>query len=635
MNFFDELKRRNVFRVGIAYGIAAWFVLQVADLVLENIEAPHWVIQTLMLFVGLGFVAALIIAWAYELTPEGIKREADVVRDESITHQTARKLNSITLIAVFVLLGFMVLDRFVFERRSVPVSSPETVQAISGEKGEVKPGPGPEAGEKSIAVLPFVDMSAEGDQAYFADGIAEEILNVLVKTHSLKVAGRTSSFQFRGRNEDLRLIGEQLGVEHILEGSIRKSKNRLRITAQLVKANDGFHLWSETYDRDLIDIFAIQDEIARAITDALAIELNLGSGDSSLAQVKTTNMEAYDRYLEAKGLIAERNDFPRMIRLLEEATELDPGFADGWATLAQATALTFYYDVEERETALRAAEPYARRAIELDSGSSAAHTALANVLRDQSLWTEARTSYLKALELNPDNIEAHLQFEQLLIRAGHFREALVHGSRAAELDPLSWINQLYLALALYQTGDKDVAWRTINKAEVLANFRRSLVVRFKLRMALSDGLNDVARQSVRAFLDNPHQTEAMDLLLFGPLIEMLDDPDRARDYLRKLDTSTLRNIGADLFWLAYFEDFELADQWMEVALNQKGDYGEVDGTWLMFPPVEPLFSQPGFKLLMQRNRLESYWRAHGWPNFCRPIDEQDFECGMDAESMGN
>ena len=638
MSFFEELKRRNVFRVGIAYGIAAWVVLQVADLVLENIGSPSWVIQTLMFFVGMGFVAALIIAWAYELTPEGIKREADVIRDESITHHTAGKLNKITLVAVLVLFAFMVLDRFVLtrERGSEPFSqASEQAEQPGDRKRDLTPAvqdpAAPAVSEKSIAVLPFVDMSPEGDQAYFADGIAEEILNVLVKTHTLKVAGRTSSFQFRNRTGDLREIGEQLGVKHILEGSIRKSNNRLRITAQLVKAEDGFHLWSETYDRDLTDIFAIQDEIARAITQALAIELDLSDGTESLAPVLTTNMEAYDRFLEARNLIALRSDFPRMFRLLEEAIELDPQFAAGWAILSQARALGYYYGVEDLSTALKAAEPHARRAIELDPDSSAAHTALANVLRDQFLWNEAHISYVKALVLNPDNVEAQIQFGQMLMRAGHIQGALEHAARAIEIDPLSWINQAFYGVALHMTGDRVAAWRSIDKAEVLSDFGRSLVVRFKVRMALSDGLKDVARQSVQKFVDNPDENEANEVFRFIPLIKMLDEPDRAHEFMRSIDVNKVENIGPDLFWLAYFDDFELAERWMENALARGDTYEDVDGTWIQFPVMHNLYKSPRFKQLLQRSKLEPYWREHGWPEYCRPIDGQDFECGIDNE----
>ncbi len=636
MSFIEELKRRNVFRVGIAYGIASWVLLQIADLVLENIGSPPWVIQTLMFLVGLGFVAALIIAWAYELTPEGIKREADVVRDDSITQHTGKKLNAITLAAVLILLVIMVLDRFVFERPgSGPISkeTPGPVAKVVPAPVELELEPAAKVDEKSIAVLPFVDMSPEGDQAYFADGIAEEILNVLVKTRSLKVAGRTSSFQFRNRNEDLRIIGQKLGVEHILEGSIRKAGNRLRITAQLVKASDGFHLWSETYDRELDDVFAIQDEIARAITKALAIELNLDEGTESLAPVQTTNMVAYDKYLEARALLTQRSDFLLLIKLLEEATTLDPAFAEGWATLAQAHALSFYYDVAKPDEAIRQAEKIARRAIELDPALSTAHSALADSLRDQALWNEAWDSYHVALDLNPDNGETHLQFGQMLIRLGHVREALVHGARAVEIDPLSWINQLYRSNTLFVNGFQDAAWQAMNKAEVLSDFSRSLVVRFKLRMALTEGMNDVARQTVKIFADHPNENEGDQVFHFIPLIEMLDQPQKAREYMRGLNLNEARDISSLMFWAAYFDDLDLADSMMEAGLQGEVaedmvDFGLLDATWLNFRPVDPLFALPNFKLLSKKGQMDIFWRVHGWPEYCRPISESDFECGI-------
>jgi TolB-like protein len=330
MNLLEELKRRNVFKVGIAYAVSAWVLLQIVDLVLENIAAPEWVMQVFMLAVAIGFPFALLFAWAFEMTPDGIKLEKDVDKSQSITQQTGQRITRNTAIALAIAVVLLLADRFWQPSATEPSPAADSVET------PVSAAPVTQPKEESIAVLPFVDMSPKGDQGYFADGISEEILNVLVKTHTLKVAGRTSSFQFRGRNEDLRSIGEQLGVEHILEGSIRKASNRVRITAQLVKASDGFHLWSETYDRELTDIFAIQDEIARSITDALAIELNLADAGQSLVPKSTDNMDAYDRYLEARGLIVQRIDFPRAIELLDEATRMDPQFAEGWAANAQA-----------------------------------------------------------------------------------------------------------------------------------------------------------------------------------------------------------------------------------------------------------------------------------------------------------
>ncbi|MFC1702563.1 adenylyl cyclase, partial [Pseudomonadota bacterium] len=406
MSFFEELKRRNVFRVGIAYAVSAWILLQVVDLVLENIEAPVLVMKVFMLAMAIGFPLALIFAWAFEMTPDGVKLEKDVDRSQSITHKTAHRMNRNIIIALVIAVALLLVDKF----------RPETntdagADAVKVENVEIST-PGAEK-EKSIAVLPFVDMSPDGDQGYFADGISEEILNVLVKTHTLKVAGRTSSFQFRDREVDLQTIGEQLGVANILEGSIRKANNRVRITAQLVTASDGFHLWSETYDRELTDIFAIQDEIARAITDALAIELNLADTGQSLVSVSTSNMEAYDRYLEARGLIAQRQDFERANKLLTEATQMDPEFAEGWAANAQSHSLSIYYLEVDRDKYKDLAVSMANKALEIDPNLAMAHSVLGDIYRDRYQWKEARESYLHALALNPDEIEANEQYTQI------------------------------------------------------------------------------------------------------------------------------------------------------------------------------------------------------------------------------
>ncbi|HET6563930.1 MAG TPA: hypothetical protein VFG52_00845, partial [Xanthomonadales bacterium] len=271
LSFLEELKRRNVVRVGVVYLIAAWLLAQVADLMLENFNAPEWVIQSILVVLIIGFPIALIFAWAFELTPEGIKKEKDVDRSQSITPQTGRKLD-------FMIIGILAiaLAYFIWESRfeSTESDMPATSTVIPAQSGIQEPSSeaivasaespaiAAEASAKSIAVLPFVNMSSDPEQEYFSDGISEEILNSLAKVKELKVAGRTSSFAFKGENQDLRQVGETLGVANILEGSVRKSGNKVRITAQLIQVDDGFHLWSESYDRELTDVFAIQDEIS-------------------------------------------------------------------------------------------------------------------------------------------------------------------------------------------------------------------------------------------------------------------------------------------------------------------------------------------------------------------------------------
>ena len=278
MSFFTELKRRNVIRVGLAYAVLSWLLLQVGDVLFDALRLDDSALTVMLAILALGFAPVVIFAWIYELTPEGVKRESEIDRSQSITGQTGHRLNITIVVLLVAALGLFAWESFVDGDSVQAPSSASTAQA----------------GERSIAVLPFADMSAEGDQAYFGDGIAEELLNVLAQVDGLKVAARTSSFKFRGDDHDIGEIGEALNVATVLEGSVRKVGNQVRITAQLIDVAAGYHLWSETYDRELDNILAVQDDIAESIADALKLELQLQSGGgSSRADIG----EAYDLYL--------------------------------------------------------------------------------------------------------------------------------------------------------------------------------------------------------------------------------------------------------------------------------------------------------------------------------------------------
>jgi len=628
MSFFTELKRRNVFRVGIAYAVSAWVLLQVVDLVLENIAAPQWVMQIFMLALAIGFPIALIFAWAFELTPEGIKLEKDVDRSKSITQKTAQRMNRNIIIALAIAVVLLLVDKFT--PGSEPLSQPIAQPMESVEKPSVEP----QSKQKSIAVLPFVDMSAEGDQAYFADGISEEILNVLVKTQSLKVAGRTSSFKFRNNEVDLKSIGEQLGVEHILEGSIRKDNNRVRITAQLITASDGFHLWSEAYNRELTDIFAIQDEIARAITDALAIELELTEANESLAAVSTSNMEAYDHYLEAIGLIAQRNDFPRAITLLNEAVELDPEFAAGWAANAQAHTLIIYYEHNNDGPKIRnIAESMANRALEIDPELSMAYSVLGDIHRDRYEWTKARESYLRALALNPDNVEANEQFAQMLWRVSYFDEALKYSSKATELDPLSWLNLTVHAALRYASGNRSGGWADMQRALEIGGSNRFFPLRHAINMSISDGNIERAVELMKELsssnLDRtfkPRTVAQLDQMI--PLLNSKEDTLAfLSDNLGQANSREVDSIWAtDLFWAAYYGDYKLAEMIFDSGTLFDEKLGVLDTTWFNYPLINPLNNSDAYKRLVKRIKLDTFWRANGFPINCRPIGDDDFAC---------
>jgi len=406
---FNELKRRNVNRIAVAYVIASWLILQVADVIIGNIEAPPWVFSVFLLALSLGFFPVVFFAWAYELTPEGLKKESEVDRDQSITSDTGKKLNTITIIMLVAVVAFVILERTMFSAPPEPAAiaeapaEPVPAEPVPTEVTETA------ADDKSIAVLAFEDLSATGDQAFFAEGLSEELLNVLAQIRSLKVAGRTSSFAFKDKDTDLREIGEILNVAHILEGSVRKAGNRIRVTAQLIKASDGFHLFSKTYDRDLDDIFAVQDELAALIGEALHAEL---SGAAAIRAVTPTELAAYDLYLVARQRIRTRNPelmFEAM-DMLDEALNIDPDYAPALAQRALAVYLLSdssgaYGDIPAAQ-AVAEARRLLDQALAIDPRLAEAHAVLGLIQTDGiGDDDDAIESLRMALEINP-NLES-------------------------------------------------------------------------------------------------------------------------------------------------------------------------------------------------------------------------------------
>ena len=324
MSFFAELGRRNVVRVGVAYAVIGWFLAQIAEFAFENFGAPEWVLKSVVVILLLGLPLALFFAWAFEITPDGVKREKDVDRSKSITHRTGRKLDFFIIGALVVALGY-----FVWERQA---SDGITETAMQSTVADAEPALASGPAARSIAVLPFVNMSSDEEQEWFSDGLTEEILNALARTPDLLVVARTSSFKFKGSNEDIPTIAKALGVAHVLEGSVRRARDRLRVTAQLIRARDGFHLWSQTYDRDPDDVIAIQEEVAVEIATALETAMD----PEELARMVssgTRSVQAYNAYLQglAYGVSTQSTGdvyvFLSARDAFERSIELDPTFA--------------------------------------------------------------------------------------------------------------------------------------------------------------------------------------------------------------------------------------------------------------------------------------------------------------------
>jgi TolB-like protein/tetratricopeptide (TPR) repeat protein len=450
-SLLGELKRRNVFKVGVAYAVVAWVIAQVLDVASSNFAVPEWFTKIVLIMLVLGLPVALLLSWAYEVTPEGVKKTAEVDKAKSITPKTGAKINKVIAVGLALALAFIVYDKWL-----APGAGPGVREA--------------EAGQASIAVLPFADLSPKGDQGYFADGISEEILNVLAQIPSLKVAGRTSSFTFKGKNEDLREIAEQLGVKYVLEGSVRKDNDRVRITTQLISAADGFHLWSKTYDRELTDIFTVQDEISKAVADAL--EIQLGIGDQPAIHKITVNPESYSIYLRARQALHERTGeaLGQARSLFETAVILAPDFSEGWSALARTYSLLPFYQFGEDDPfkLMGKGKSAAKKALALNPGNAEAYSALANLSIRLMEWDDAALANAKAEALAPNDAEIANFIGDFYRNTGDLPNAIKWEQHAFDLDPLHEVNARDLATAYLIAGDNESALKYALVAEKLA-----------------------------------------------------------------------------------------------------------------------------------------------------------------------
>lgn len=445
MNFYNELKRRNVFRVAAAYLVASWLLLQIVDVLVPILDLPGWVGKLVFLVIVTGVIPVLIFSWAYEMTPEGLKPESEVDHDQATILQTAKKLDRVTIIMLLVVAGIIMIDRFIPETVDQPV-----IPSITLASGPLKATAPAELIGTSIAVLPFVNMSAEPENEFFSDGIAEEILNVLARIPELKVAARTSAFSYKGTKTNISRIAEELGVTHILEGSVRKSGNQVRVTAQLIKADDGFHMWSQTYDRELINIFAIQDEIAESIAAALKVSLRLESRPAGNL-TGTNNIEAYEHYLKGISLWHERTliSLESASKEFEAAATLDPQFAKAWTGQALFWAVLNAYTHKTVADAHDRARTAARRALSLDPESVESMAVLGITTKNPSVAFEY---FDRAIELNPSNANTYHWYSVRLAGLGDPEASVAMARKAWSLDPRAPNNSYVLAWGLSGLG---------------------------------------------------------------------------------------------------------------------------------------------------------------------------------------
>ena len=461
MSFFTELKRRNVIRMAGLYLVGAWLLTQVASTVLPMFGAPEWLPRSIVILLAIGFVPALIFSWVFELTPQGLKRDEEVAPEQSIAPQTARRMDRMIIAVLVLALGYFAVDKFVLAPRRESTLAPNEHQAS--------------AIAKSIAVLPFENLSDDKQNAFFTDGVQDEILTNLAKIADLKVISRTSVMQYRNATaRNLREIGQQLGVAHLLEGSVQRAGGKIRVNAQLIDARSDAHLWAQTYDRDLADVFAIQSEIARTIADQL--QAKLSPKEEAIVQAKPTNdMAAYDLYLRATEISRNRassvEGAKQGVELLNEAISRDPAFVSALCVLA--TTHTYLYWLSDHtaphiELAKKALEVAAR----LQPNAGEVHLARAFLYYYGSLDYALALAELASAQQGLPN-EAWIPFITAMIerRQGKWEESIHHNKQAVTLDPrnVTFVSELptsYLILRRYdeaaRTLDSALAWRPLD-----------------------------------------------------------------------------------------------------------------------------------------------------------------------------
>jgi len=581
-SFFAELKRRNVYKVAVAYLVAGWALSQGIAQVFPVFDVSNWAIREIVLLIIIGFPIAVVFAWFFEITPEGIRRTE--VADATHQHSRGKAWIYVVVIGAIASIGLFLLGRY----------SAATYNAASA-RAELAAIP-----VKSIAVLPFENLSDDKSTAYFSDGITEEILNALAQIPNLKVAARRSAFQFKGNDLDLHKIGQALGVAHILEGSLQKAGDQVRINVQLVDVKNGLQAWSEKYDRKLDNVFAVEDEIAKAIATKLRVQLTGGAGQP-LVTDSTNNPQAHELYLRGLTLLAARGPGLREATdLFQQAVKLDQSYAQAWGALAITELILPSYGLDSFDAVLPRAESAAQRALSLDSNTASAYVAvgLANVFRCR--WPEADQAFRRALVLAPGDAEAVNQYAQFLSSIGQLEPSLREIERAQQLDPLSPIIGVIRAGTLAALRRDDAAEKQIKKV-ITAHPEFAAAHAWAATQYIDRKMYPEAESELRSFGKLQGQNgDAKALLVRG-----MADPAQRAAAVNSLETSSDNaDIRRDpILYAFYFISFGERDR----ALDQLEIFAEKHNSafapWLWNRGFDPLRNDPRFKAVLAKLAL--------------------------------
>ena len=576
--FFSELKRRNVYKVAITYAVVAWLLIQAASILLPTFEAPTWVMKAFVVFLAFGFVISVMISWAFEATLEGLKRTEDVPPDVAAKLPTwsRRKFAAfITVVALFAagLLAFNLL-------RTKSTARSTTTRSTG-------------ASQKSIAVLPLLNESGDPKDEYFSDGLSEELIAALGHIGELKVIGRSSSFRFKERKEDSKTVGEKLGVATLLEGTVRKQGNKVRIVAELINAADGIALWTQTFDRELKDIFAVQEEIAAAVASSLKMTL-LGSDEHPAANAATQNTEAHNAYLLGHYYFQRRNveDYRKAVGHFDEAIRLDPKYA--LAYTERSEAWTLIGDLTgQGKTAWPKARSDAEQAVALAPDLAEAHGALGWV-RFFTEWkfAEGLKELRRAKELSPSNPTANDLLTRVIVYVGNLAEAEKLARQAIELDPLAFTPPFNLARILWFEGKLDEADAAARKAAELQPGAAS-THRYPVFVAIRRGDTEAALREAQLEPDDTYRRFELALAHFAR-----KDRAAADAALAELITKS-RDIAAYQIAQVYAVrgETDKAFEWLQISFNTH-DTGTLG--ILVDPLLHGLRDDPRYKALVAK-----------------------------------
>jgi TolB-like protein len=606
-NFFAELKRRHIYRVAAAYAVVAWLLIQLVNNLAPMLRLPDWAGSFFLVLLLVSFPIVLLIAWIHQLAPE----------DGALAHVTTGKLDWALMGALVVVIALVSYQQ---------LAPPGTTAAQQTEVESAKSAAVSPATAVSLAVLPFSNLSGDASQEFFSDGMTEEITSALARIPDLRVVARTSAYQFRSQNRDIQSIGQQLNATHFIEGSVRKAGERVRITAQLIKADDGTHVWTETYDRQLTDIFAVQEEIATAIASALRVPLGLKEGQSLVAN-RTTDTDSYQDYLRARALVRLRGPLEpggpltEAAKLLEQVVARDPNYAPAWGLLGQAYAQVPIFTAafnngltdELRRMAsesLRKAEAAAQQATRLDPNNIDGYNALGYSRNFRGGFVQAEDLFKQALSLDPGNPEALHQYSLMLATVGRLKDSLPMRLRLQAQEPLVPAFSRVTAQILWANGQSDEAIATLTAlpptyntrvrlAKVYASMGRYSEAADALRGIPGNFLPGVVEEAVRLLRTAPAQAASPQTTLSAGELGFV--------YLY---------AGASDRVLDFYEG--LAEAGSPALANAP--------SYLWAASYAPVRKTERFKTYVRKAGMVDYWRARGWPDLCRPMGADDFVC---------